>query len=182
MLVNRRNPHSWERLFPPGPRLFAALAGNPYLPGAYGWIQHWGTCPGADRSTYADFLDEAAILLGKPGLGEAAQLFRESGQRWQAFAKALLPEDTPLLGEAGHLKDRRRRLFVEQGNAAQSEICEINARLAALREAARHDFPFSAEQAASFREGLREHVLGILDQELRAIEVLQTKMPLFNSL
>jgi hypothetical protein len=57
---NTRNPQSWER-FPSGPRLLAALAGNAYLPGVR-MDRHLGTRPDADRSTYADFLDEAAIF------------------------------------------------------------------------------------------------------------------------
>jgi hypothetical protein len=176
MLANTRNPQSWERLFPPGARMFAALAGNAYLPGAYGWIVNWGTRPDADRSTYADFLDEAAILLEKPGLSQAGERFRESGRLWQAFAGALLPEDLPLLGEARRLKDRRYRLFLEQGGAAEAEIREINERLAALRAAAGQDFPLSPEQAAGFREGLREHVLRIHDQEQQAVEALREVM------
>lgn len=44
------------------------------------------TAPGATRPLYADFLDEAAVVLAAPGLTETAQLFRESGQTWSALA------------------------------------------------------------------------------------------------
>ena len=172
MLTNTRNPQSWERLFPAGPRMFSALAGGAYLPGAYGWIVHWGTRPDADRSTYADFLDEAAIILNKPDLSGAGERFRESGTLWKNLANALLPEDVPVLGEARRLKDRRHRLFQDEGAEAEAEIREINSRLEALREAASQSFPFSPETAADFRAQLKEQVLLIYDKEREAIEEL----------
>jgi hypothetical protein len=174
MLANTRNPQSWERLFPAGQRMFAALAGNAYLPGVYGWIVNWGTRPDADRSTYADFLDEAAILLKKSGLSDAGERFRESGKLWKNLADALLPADVPLLGEARRLKDRRHRLFQEEGGAAEPEIREINSRLGTLREDSRESFPFSPETAADFRAQLKEHVLSIHDKEKEAIEALRS--------
>jgi hypothetical protein len=176
MLTNTRNPQSWERFFSPGPRMFSALAGNAYLPGAYGWIAHWGARPDADRSTYADFLDEAAVVLNKPGLSEAGERFRESGRLWQDLAAALLPEDVPLLAEARRLKDRRHRLFLEQGGSAEQEIRETNARLMELREEARESFPLQADEAARFRAGLAERILRIQDKEKEAIETLRSIM------
>jgi hypothetical protein len=176
MLTNTRNPQSWERFFPPGPRMFSALAGNAFLPGAYSWIAHWGTRPGADRSTYADFLDEAGVVLNKPGLSEAGERFRESGGLWQDLAAALLPEEVSLLAEARRVKDRRHRLFLEQGGAAEQEIREINTRLKELREEAGREFPLSAEEAADFRAGLAERVLSIHDKEQEAIEALRSVM------
>lgn len=172
LLVNQRNPQGWERFFPPGPRMFSALAGNAYLPGAYGWIEQWGTGPGADRGTYANFLEEAARLVNKPGLKDAAERFRESGRLWQRLAEALLPENVPLLWEARCLKDRRQELFREQGAAAEAEIREIHQRLKALRDEASESFPFSPEAAGEFRLGLREQVLGILEQEQQAVKAL----------
>lgn len=47
-------------------------------------LQH--TAPGATRPLYADFLDEAAGVLGDPTLPEAATLFRISAAHWSAIA------------------------------------------------------------------------------------------------
>ncbi len=44
------------------------------------------TAPGATRPLYADFLDEAAVVLSEPRLGPAAALFRTSGALWSAVA------------------------------------------------------------------------------------------------
>ena len=176
LLANTRNPQSWERFFPAGARMFAALAGNVFLPGAYGWIAAWGTRPDADRSTYADFLDEAAVLLNKPGLSEAAERFRESGRLWQELARALLPESIPLFSEARRLKDERRQLFQEKGGAAGAEIRAINARFETLRQEAGQNFPLSPQAAAGFRLELQGRVIGIHDKEKEAIQTLQEVM------
>jgi hypothetical protein len=48
-------------------------------------VQH--TAPGATRPLYAEFLDEAAALTGRPGYAEAAGLFRASAAHWSALAQ-----------------------------------------------------------------------------------------------
>jgi hypothetical protein len=176
MLVNTRNPQGWARLFPPGPALLAALAGNAYLPGAYGWIVEWGTRPNADRDTYADFLDEAAKLLDKPELAPAAAAFRESAARWGDLTNALLPEELPLLSEARRLKDRRRQLLLESGMGAVEEIREINHALAELRHLTLGDFPLTDQAALEFLSHLREYVMEISRAEQQAVEVLRETM------
>jgi hypothetical protein len=93
MLVDTRNKQSWERFFSPGVRMYHVLAGSVGQPGAYSWIQTWGSSPGADRGLYADFLDEAAEILKKPAMKESAKQFRESDSLWCELAEALLPDD-----------------------------------------------------------------------------------------
>jgi hypothetical protein len=173
MLVNTRNKQSWERFFAPGVRMYHALAGAVGQPGAYSWIQTWGSAPGAERSLYADFLDEATILLKKPGLKETAEQFRESYTLWCELAEALLPDDVPLLGESKRLVQRKHDLFIAQGDSALDEIKEINARLGELLTQSESDFPLSQAEAADFRAYLREIVLKISAVEQGAIESLQ---------
>jgi hypothetical protein len=44
------------------------------------------TAPGATRPIYADFLDEAAAVTGRPRLAEAATAFRISAAAWSAMS------------------------------------------------------------------------------------------------
>lgn len=176
MLTNTRNKKSWARYFPPGRRMWAALAGYAPQPGAFSWIMTWGAAPGAERGLYADFLNEAAQLLGKPALNEAADQFRKSCTAWRDLANALLPEAVPLFAEARQLLLRRHAVFVEQGDAGIDEIRGINARLDALGEAAGTDFPLSAAEAVAMREDLSARVLRILELERKAVEMLQAAL------
>jgi hypothetical protein len=174
LLVNKRNKQSWERFFPPGIRMYHALAGSPVQPGAYHWVNTWGSADGADRGLYADFLLEAAQILKKPALKEAAEKFRESHKLWLAFAETLLPDDIPLLGESKKLVQRKHDLFIHTGEAALSEIKQINFRLNEILSQSEKDFPFSNVQAEEFRANLRDILLRISAVERQAIDLLQS--------
>ena len=154
--------------------MYHALAGSPSQPGAYHWVNTWGSADGAERGLYADFLDEATQILKKPDLKEAAVKFRESYGLWLQFAEALLPDDIPLLGESKKLIRQRQDLFVERGEVALSDIKKINARLRALLKSAETDFPLSQLQAAELRANLRELLLKINAVEQKAVDLLQS--------
>ena len=173
MLVNTRNKHSWERYFPPGARLYHALAGSPVQPGAYQWIMTWGAADGAERGLYADFLLEAAQILQRPAIQDAAKKFRESHKLWLVFANALLPEEIPLLGESRKLIDRKQQLFCDEGEAALPEIQKINARLYELLKESGTDFLLTSTEASDFRANLRDILLKISVVEQKAVELLQ---------
>ena len=174
LLVNTRNKQSWERLFPAGVRMYHALAGSPHQPGAYHWINTWGSADGAERGLYADFLDEAAQILKKPALRKAAEKFRESYLLWIRFADVLLPDDVPMLGESKKLIRQRHRLFVERGEAALPDIKKINSRLRELLKASETGLPLSQSQAAELRSNLRELVLKISEVEQQGVDLLQS--------
>ena len=173
LLVNTRNKQSWERFFPAGVRMYHALAGSPSQPGAYHWVNTWGTADGADRGLYADFLDEAALVLKKSALKEAGRKFRESYKLWLEFADALLPENVPMLGESRKLIQKKNNLFVEKGESALSEIKKINARLRELLKTSETDFPLTPAQTAELRSNLREIMLRISATEQKAADLLQ---------
>ena len=173
LLVNTRNKQSWERFFAPGVRMYHALAGSPVQPGAYHWINTWGSADGAERGLYADFLIEASQILKRPALKDSAEKFRESHKLWLAFADALLPNVVPLLGESKKLIQKKHDLFVEKGESALPEIKKINTRLNELLKQSEIDFPLSNAQAADLRANLRDILLKIKTMEEQAVELLQ---------
>ncbi|MGZ9235042.1 MAG: BtrH N-terminal domain-containing protein [Anaerolineales bacterium] len=173
MLVNTRNKQSWERFFAPGNRMVHALAGSPVQPGAYHWVNTWGSADGAERGLYADFLLEAAQILKKSSLKEAAEKFRESHKLWLAFAEALLPDDVPLLCESKALIQKKHDLFVNKGEAALPEIKQIHSRLNEILSESEKDFPLSNAQAADLRANLRDILLSISTVERQAVDLLQ---------
>ena len=120
----------------PAADLWSALAGNGVNPGLVGWIGTWGLGDGMERGVYAEFLDEAADILGKPDLRAAAEGFRASREVWLELMKAATPDHVPALREARELALRRRELFVERGDDALDEIGRIDARRRELRDAA----------------------------------------------
>ena len=176
LLTNTRNKQSWERLLPPGSRMYAALAGSGLQPGAFGWARTFPSNQVDDRALYANFLEESAEILGKPELNQAAEHFRASGVAWRELADALLPDEVPLLRETRELLLSKHELFISKGGAAVDQIQEINARLDEIRESVAAEFPISAEDIAALRENLAEHVRNIAAIEHEAINILKSAM------
>src|SRR5215216_2312055 len=174
LLINKRNKQSWERFFTPGIRMYHALAGSAVQPGAYQWVNTWGSADGAERGLYADFLLEAAQILKRPALKEAAEKLRESHALWLTFVEALLPGDVPLLGESRELIQKKHDLFIDKGESALPEINQINARLNEILLQSESDFPLSNAQAADLRQNLRDILLKISVVEKTAVDQLQS--------
>lgn len=176
MLTNTRNKQSWERLLPPGRRMFAALAGYGYQPGTFGWARTFPSNQVDDRLLYAQFLDEAADVLGKPDLSQVAERFRTSSAAWRAFSDALLPDEVHLFKETRELLLNKRDLFIDNGEAALEEIRGIDQRLEEIRANVVQEFPLSTEDVIRLREELADHVQKISQIERVAIDSLQDAM------
>ena len=104
MLTNTRNPRGWARFYPPAADLWSALAGSGVNPGLVGWIGTWGLGDGMERGVYAQFLDEAADILGRPGPA--------SGGRW-------VPRQPRGLARADEGRDSRPRPGPARGPRAR---------------------------------------------------------------
>lgn len=175
MLTNTRNKQSWLRYFSPGNRLWMALAGDGTQAGIYQAI-NLGEGNAAERGMYADFLQEAATILQKPTLSEAAELFRKSEAEWAKLAELTLPEDVAKLNEAKTLLARKRTAFIEQGSAALDEIVQINTRLESIQHDVSESFPMTEDEVTAFFERLAQQVLVVHDCEQAAIECVQSVM------
>jgi hypothetical protein len=176
MLVNRGHKQSWARLFPRGPALYQALGASLRQPGIFSWAMTWGSDIDADRRLFAEFLDEAAVILNKPGLRAVGERLRAAADAWHALAMAALPEGVPLLREARELQLRRRALFVEQGEAAAEERAAIRARLDEMRKEAEKEFPMGEAEVAALMEKLSELVGEVSRVEREAVEALQKRL------
>jgi hypothetical protein len=170
LLTHPKARMSWEREFPAGPKLYSGLVW------AFNDINTFGKDGFAERDTYADFLDEAVLVLGAPALGEVAEIFRRSAQEWESLSQALLPEEVPLLGETRRLILERHHLFLNRGSAALEDLRALDDRLATLKQRAADEFPLDAAGVIALREGISQQVLQLHDTEKEAIEALQTAL------
>lgn len=172
MLTNPKGRTSWASLFPPGLAMYAGLTW------AYNaaFILGKGLEGDAERGSYADFLDEAAVILAKPALLQAAERFRASAEAWRALPQVLLPDQIPPFAQGRRLMWRRHECFIQQGNAALGEIQEIDAQLAQLRRSMRHDFPLTEAEVVAVREQIAQQVLRIHDLEEAAILAIKEVM------
>ena len=161
---------SWDKAFPRGRKMYAGLESvfsDTHIYGKEGF---------AERDMYADFLDEAAEILQKPALREAAARFRVSAAAWSELGRMLLPDRVPAWAEARNLMLTNQRLFLEQGGAALERGRANAARLIEIRREMETEFPLSEEDVVTFREGIAEAVLKIRDIEASAVAAMKEAM------
>lgn len=171
LLTKPRTRLSWEKEFPIGRKLHAALAST------YERIATFAQATGgADRHTYADFLEEAALILNRPALTDVAPIFRDAAAAWRDLEKIVLPDDVAPLAETRSLLAERRDRFINEGNGSLDRRHAINARLAAIRDDVDAAFPLSASDVADLKMHLAEQVQKIHDIELAGVTALQSAM------
>jgi len=171
LLTKPKKKNSWAKFFPAGSHWYNGL----FTAFEMGFLYGQGDRYQAERDVYANFLEEAAIILEKSELREVADKFRASGEAWNELSQILLPDDMPLLGKTRELLVKRHELFLhDPGNteAAQKIIAEQKA----LRQQATDDFPFSDEEVTQHQERIAEQVMKIHDVEQEAITALQAAM------
>lgn len=170
LLTKPKTRLSWAREFPRGRKLLAGLMG------AFHDINCFGKVGCAERDVYADFLDEASLILDRPVLQTAAAEFRRSAAAWEALSQALLPTSVPLLGEMAHIQLAQRDLLLNQGSAATDEIRQLKTREKALLVQAESQFPLGEQEVEEFQAGLAERVLQIQAVEETAVSHLRQAM------
>lgn len=158
-LRDTRTKTGWAKRFGPPVNFFHGVRR------LYECLELQFTAPGATRPIYADFLDEAAPVLGEPALGEAAALFRESGAAWSRLA-ARASEATTGLGAYTELCEERMLLLLTRGRDATDELRALSTKIAELSAEADVDLALFAE-LADLVDGARAH-------EERAVAVLAT--------
>ena len=161
---------SWEKEFPLGRKMYAGLES------VFSDTHTYGKEGFAERDMFADFLEEAAVILNKPTLRESAAQFRVSAQAWSELGRLLLPDSVPIWAEARDLMLKNQRLFLEQGGAALEEGRANAERLIEIRHTMETDFPLSEDEVISFREGIAEQVLKIHDIEEPAVAAMKEAM------
>ena len=171
LLTKPKDKKSWHNVFPRGPELYAGLTS------AYDRIVNFGQSGcGADRHTYAAFLDEAAVIMERPALKEVAAQFRTAAGAWCDMANILLPDHIEPLKETRQLKDEQLRLFLDEGHAAIPKIEGILADMKRIKEMAGADYPLSPEEVDRHLQQIAAQVQVIHDMELEAVEALREAM------
>lgn len=169
-LLKPKMKDSWARKFPPGRKMYAGLES------AFSDIHTFGKEGYAEREMYAEFLDEAAVILQRPILRESAGQFRASAQAWGDLGRMLLPDSVPVWAEARRLMLENQRLFLEQGGGALAQGKANVERLMGIRRQMETEFPLTEEEVAAFREGLAEQALKIRDIEAPAVAAMREAM------
>jgi hypothetical protein len=158
---------SWENVFKRGGHLWVGLTS------IYDFIEHYGTGGGLGRPLFAEFLYEAAEVLGDARMRAAGDRYSELGRQWTALAEAALPAGVGPLAKARQLHARKAELFLSGGAGATAEIREIWNQLAALKGEAASHFPLDENACDELRRELKERVMVLHRGEREALEGLR---------
>jgi hypothetical protein len=165
LLTATGNAKAWPRVFADRVSLFDACLS------VYENLEPSGWNGGHLRGLYAAFLDEAAALLETPALGGAAAAYREAAARWHEVAGTALPGDTEPFAEARRLTDRLQA-EVERGDAGRDRAAASAARLWALRDRWRPEFPGGDDRVGALLAGLAAAVGAACQAEEAALAAL----------
>ncbi len=170
-MLEKDKQGSWSRDYATGRRLLSVLMSSFYFLGPC-----FGKTLQAERDTYAEFLDEAAVVLAKPELENVAARYRMAGKAWMGLLYALLPEDVPMLKTARELMEQKYECLMELGSAATEQIAHLEQSLEGIKESAKTDFPLTESEIADLRTEIRRHVLLVHDAEREAVTALKAAM------
>ncbi|WP_420642233.1 BtrH N-terminal domain-containing protein [Candidatus Leptofilum sp.] len=170
LLTRPKTRLSWEKEFPAGRKMLAGLMG------VFDSINCFGNVGYAERDVFADFLEEASQILSKPALDEVAAQFRQSGEAWDAFGTAVLPDEVPILGRMRHILLQQRDLLHSQGSAAVEQIAQLKQEEKALLKQSETEFPLNTQEVVAFRENMAAHLEKIQAIEETAVANLKAAM------
>lgn len=152
---------SWSQVFKPGPNLWRGLWS------IFTFVECYGTGGGLARPLFADFLNESAAALKRPGLAELAKRYTDLGRQWSELADAALPDGIPDMRTAKDLHIRKAELK----HAADSDAMrELNCRESEMEK---RPFPMNDSQVDTLLRELKGRILQIYHDEIAAFRVLQ---------
>ncbi len=171
LAADPRDKKGWPSVFPPGASLYGAQKTVYYA------VEILGTGGGAGRQLYADFLLEAAEVLGEASLRAIAGQYRKAAESWRALAEAALPDAVPLFQETKVLARRKYQLALEKGTAGLAEIQKIKEQARAVTAEVEASYPLDEAQSGALYESLREHIQKVHRLERQAATSLQRLVP-----
>ena len=172
LLVDEKSPKGWVKSFEPGPRLTNALVGTIAQPSVFAWIELWGTADGADRGTYADFLNQIAKRLNRPELGEIGKEFEASRKLFVELAESSLPDEIEACRRVKQLRRELRSEWFEHGAESIHKRDELRAEHKELVSTLSESKEF-ADSAQGIQESMSQKLLEIADLEESAVTQLR---------
>jgi hypothetical protein len=165
LMTDTRNAKAWPLVFADGHGLFGALMA--VLENVDGQVGPWG---GHLRELYAASLDEAAVALDNPALGDAAQAWRGVADRWEELADAAVPPDLDGAAEAVEAVETLHEA-VMAGEEGRGRVTAAAETAWAMRDRYADAFPLPPDRVAAILEDLGDRIGAIYEAEVDALEV-----------
>ena len=165
LMTDQRNAKAWPRVFADGVGLFGSLSA--LHESVDGQVGPWG---GHLRELYAASLDEAAVALDTPALGDAARAWRGVADRWEELADAAVPPDLDGAAEAVEAAETLHEA-VMAGESGRSRASAAAETVWAIRDRYADAFPLPPDRIAAILEDLGDRLGAIHQAEVEALDV-----------
>ncbi|MCU0512613.1 MAG: DUF4872 domain-containing protein [Anaerolineae bacterium] len=165
LMTHPTDKKSWRTVFAERSGLYTTLCS------LYESITEDGTEGSALRALYADFLAEAAELLHRPGLKEAAAAYQAAAQAWQRLAAAALPDSVPEFAATRALLQQRYTAYHTLDVAGTAAAMAQLGTLAA--QCNREGFPLEAAATGELFVSLADQLRAVYAAEVQALAVLR---------
>jgi len=165
LMTDHRNAKAWPRVFADGQGLFGALLA--LLESVDGQV---GPSGGHLRELFAESLDEAAIALDNPALGDAARAWRGVADRWEELADAAVPPDLDGAADAVEAVETLHEAVMagEEGRLRVSAAAET---AWAIRDRYADAFPLPPDRIVAILEDLGDRLGAIYQAEVDALDM-----------
>ena len=163
-MTDRRNAKAWPRVFAAGQGMFDALISM--VEQIDDGIGAWG---GHLRELYADGLDEAASILDRPALREAAGSWRASADLWQELADAAVPTGVDGAADAVELAEELHDA-VMSGEPGRAQARRAAAGLWEIRDRHADEWPLAADETDALLADLGRRLAAIHAAEQTALD------------
>lgn len=167
MLNDGKNKKGWGTVFKERVGLYTTLRS------VFEGVTLDGTEGSGLRGMYADFLDDAAGVLNKPSLKDAAAAYRAAAAKWILFAESALPDAVPLFAET---KQLMRARYAQTQAGQQEALVETMRQLAALEQAHKRTLPLSDAAITEQFAAMSAALMTIYDAEIAALEAVGMAM------
>lgn len=167
LMTDANHKKGWPNVFKDRRGLYATLRS------IYEGVRHAGTGGDGLRGLYADFLDEAAPILGNGRMATASAAYRALGIKWMELAEAALPDEVEGFKVTKELLDRRAAINLEHGGESLTEIAPLNETLRDLELELNPAFPLSDSDTTELFDSIRKHLEDLYQAENEALEALK---------
>jgi hypothetical protein len=170
MMTDDRNAKAWPLVFAGGHGLFGALSAiHETVDGQV------GPSGGHLRELYATSLDEAAVALENPAIGDAAGAWRDAADLWEELGDAAVPPDLEGAAEAVDAAESLHDAAME-GDLGRSRAADAAEGLWAVRDRYVDAFPLPPERIMAILEDLGDRLGAIYHAEVAALEATARAM------
>ncbi len=165
VMANPKNQKGWPKVYPGG-LIYLALRDM------FSSIEPAATGGGLYRNLYSEFLDEAASVLNKKGIGECADDYRELATLWSGYANDLLADSVKPFKQTKTLLSKIEKSFLEKGPKAAKTVSKAYDDLGRIETDLQKKFIWTPAEAIEFLEDSAQQLKPIIEKEIAAAEKL----------